>query len=335
MFKYSHAILGGTFDHLHKGHRKFLTEAFMNSERVTVGLASSELFQKKILPRSIQTYKARLEALTKFLKEKDFLPRANIIELDDIYGNALTESAIDAIFVTEHGKSNAKKINAERVRLNWNPLEIVEVTFELGSDSEVIASTSIRRGISDREGMAYKDYFNKDSDLLMPTYLRNELQNPLGKIIKNNEELNLETDKFVVAVGDATVSRLKRSNKIADISIFDYKTKRSDIESHVLAALPSVDRSFKNESGTISGTAALGVGDAILQSVKNGEKLGIKIDGEEDLLALPAILFAPLNSVVVYGLRDQGVVAVKVDEFEKERVLTDFLEKFKRVKSSS
>ena len=46
----------------------------------------------------------------------------------------------------------------------------------------------------------------------------------------------------------------------------------------------------------------------------------IKIQGEEDLLALPAILLAPLGSVVIYGQKDLGVVVVEVTEEKKEEV---------------
>ena len=40
----------------------------------------------------------------------------------------------------------------------------------------------------------------------------------------------------------------------------------------------------------------------------------IVVDGEEDLLALPAIALAPLTSVILYGQPDEGLVIVKVDE---------------------
>ena len=51
------------------------------------------------------------------------------------------------------------------------------------------------------------------------------------------------------------------------------------------------------------------------------------VKGEEDLLALPAILFAPLNSVVLYGQIDLGVVMVEVTE-EKKKGVEEILKKF-------
>ena len=39
----------------------------------------------------------------------------------------------------------------------------------------------------------------------------------------------------------------------------------------------------------------------------------IVVEGEEDLATLPAILYAPPGSVVVYGQPDEGSVLVKVN----------------------
>jgi hypothetical protein len=50
-------------------------------------------------------------------------------------------------------------------------------------------------------------------------------------------------------------------------------------------------------------------------------KRSLIIDGEEDLLTLPAILFAPLNVYIVYGQFEEGIVALPVTEDLKEKIL--------------
>ena len=40
----------------------------------------------------------------------------------------------------------------------------------------------------------------------------------------------------------------------------------------------------------------------------------IIVKGEEDLLVLPVVLFAPEKSVVIYGQPNEGLVIVKVNE---------------------
>jgi uncharacterized protein (UPF0218 family) len=57
-------------------------------------------------------------------------------------------------------------------------------------------------------------------------------------------------------------------------------------------------------------------------------KQTIVVAGEEDLLALPAILLAPLGAIVLYGQWDRGAILVKVNEEKKKEVL-GIVEKFR------
>ena len=50
---------------------------------------------------------------------------------------------------------------------------------------------------------------------------------------------------------------------------------------------------------------------AIREALRRGYT-AIRVDGEEDLLALPVILYADIGSVVLYGLPGRGVVAATV-----------------------
>ena len=52
--------------------------------------------------------------------------------------------------------------------------------------------------------------------------------------------------------------------------------------------------------------------DQIRDSLAGEERVKIVVEGEEDLATLPAILYAPPDSVVVYGQPDEGSVLVKV-----------------------
>jgi uncharacterized protein (UPF0218 family) len=58
----------------------------------------------------------------------------------------------------------------------------------------------------------------------------------------------------------------------------------------------------------------------------------IVVDGEEDLLTLAAVLFAPDKAFVVYGQPHEGVVVVKVTE-EKRAEAQELLDSMKRKKS--
>ncbi|MDO8269061.1 MAG: pantetheine-phosphate adenylyltransferase [Candidatus Levybacteria bacterium] len=336
-YKYKHAILGGTFDHMHIGHKQFLDYAFENSEKVTVGIATSTLFNTKILYSYIQSYDIRKNALEAYLRIKGYLDRARLIRLKDIYGNSLNDRAIDAIFVSESGVKNAELINKKRRENKFLPVEIVIVPLCNDSQGNAISATGIRIGVSDRNGDLFQNYFDKDFTLILPRELRKNLQKPFGKIAQNLEDskLNLE-NKFVIAIGDIVTANSIKSGLKPNIAIFDLMTKRKIIvEKSILNLLPTPEYNFPNKQGTINTNTALQIQKIINKSIFSGKKVGIQINGEEDLLTLPAILFAPLNAVILYGIKDIGMVIVKVTEHKKLLIRTQYLNKFIKLKLTS
>ena len=68
--------------------------------------------------------------------------------------------------------------------------------------------------------------------------------------------------------------------------------------------------------------------DSILSTklIKQNIDSLIVVDGEEDLLALPSILFAPINTHVLYGQPNAGLVIVSVTESLKVKVYDILIE---------
>ena len=319
MKQYKNAILGGTFDHFHLGHQKLIDTAFEKSELVTIGLATSELFQHKVLNNSIENYDEREAKLKKYLTEKGYLDNAKIIPISDIFGTTLTESNIDAIFATEENLKNVNLINQKRHAINFPELIVEIVPYVKDEQGENITSERIRKGEIDSNGLIYKNIFNKEI-LKLPENLREELHQPIGQVVKNTEEVlaYLKEKTLVIAVGDVIVNELKNKNEAPDISIIDFKTRRQemDIDANILGL------KVINEQGTISREAVRVFLKALDLYFQAGEKQMIIVEGEEDLLALPAILLSPLGAVVLYGQFDQGVVVNKVDEAKKAKILS-------------
>lgn len=129
---------------------------------------------------------------------------------------------------------------------------------------------------------------------------------------------------MIVAVGDIIVDALIKSGVDPDVKIIDFRSRREPIEDlHGLLITDSHGyqrKSFLNQPGTINLKTAEIIKDKIKNALYKGEKSWILIDGEEDLLALPAILFAPLNSLVLYGHWQLGIIAVVIDERIKNKV---------------
>lgn len=153
--------------------------------------------------------------------------------------------------------------------------------------------------------------------LLLPEELRLLLKRPLGKLYKGNGTECIEAmrdelhkAKKVAAIGDMTAFYLLTSSIIPDLAVVDNKTKRSQVPDHILQSLEhdSYKRiEVKNPPATLTKELI----ERIRDSLSSEERVKIVVDGEEDLATLPAILYAPPGSVVVYGQPDEGSVLVK------------------------
>ncbi len=76
----------------------------------------------------------------------------------------------------------------------------------------------------------------------------------------------------------------------------------------------------KNPPGTITWESVA----AIRRALSGSKPARVLVEGEEDLLVIPAILAAPMGATVYYGQPGEGVVLVHVDERTKasaERIL--------------
>ena len=67
---YKEIVLGGTFDHMHSGHRLLLAVSSLLCERrITVGLSEGPLLQRKILKELIEPFQKRKRNLQEFLND--------------------------------------------------------------------------------------------------------------------------------------------------------------------------------------------------------------------------------------------------------------------------
>lgn len=328
MRKFTHAVLGGTFDNLHKGHKFFIKSAFENSDKVTIGLTSQSYLQAKKGAENIFPYEERKKNLINFLTQENLINKVTIVEINDLFGITLQEKNIDAIFVTKDTISNAQKINKERERIHFPLLEIVTIEMIPDEMGKTISSTNIRRGTINDFGAYYISLFKKAKEYTLIDQCRNELKKPIGKIVENFTAHTLQ-DKFVIAVGDMVVYHLVSQGNIPNISIFDLISKRETIAEDIKKMLPVENILLPNRPGTINSYTALQLQEIIKDSYQKNIKKSIRIEGEEDLLTIPAILFAPLNSVVVYGLRDIGGIVVDVNLEIKKEIEDHYLPMFK------
>ncbi len=138
---------------------------------------------------------------------------------------------------------------------------------------------------------------------------------------------DLSNPTKVIAVGDIVTFNLLKAGLVPDISFVDDRTKRGPASDHIMHGTKHPrfkTATIENPPGTIT--------DGLLQEISKAmgsdHPVRIFVKGEEDLAALPAIAMAPLSSVVIYGLPDEGAVLVKVTE-SKKREIQSFLDRMK------
>jgi cytidyltransferase-like protein len=146
-------VLGGTFDHLHRGHRALLEAAFADAGRVKIGLTTDRFAasERKPFAGRVQSYAVRRRALGAFLRRRFRGRRWSIVALSDRWGGSV-EPGPDLLVVSTETRRAADLINRERQRRGLPPLRIRAVALVLAQDGRPIASRRIRAGTIDAEG---------------------------------------------------------------------------------------------------------------------------------------------------------------------------------------
>ncbi len=158
--------------------------------------------------------------------------------------------------------------------------------------------------------------------LRFPDPVRERLRRPLGKLLVGEPRevaeklswiIELENPLMVISVGDFVSRNLVAAGLRVDICVVDGRVKRKPIRDPEIPA--EAIEEVVNSPGTINLEAAERLHTLIWSGRPGRKKLVVR--GEEDLLALAAILSAPKGSLVIYGQPDKGAVVVKVDEESK------------------
>ena len=139
---------GGTFNVLHRGHRKLLETAIANGDVLAVGLMSDDYCRRHktvVLP-----YAERERALREFLDLKN--AQFTIAPLNVKEGSAPSDPELDVLVVSQETRSLGPKINDLRLRNGLRPVSIVVVPYVLAEDYRPISSTRVLDGEIDVEG---------------------------------------------------------------------------------------------------------------------------------------------------------------------------------------
>ncbi|KDN60400.1 putative cytidylyltransferase [Colletotrichum sublineola] len=164
---YSIVCLGGTFDHLHPGHKLLLTAAALllrvpvkdstTTCRLIVGITGDQLLTNKKYAELVQSWDERVRCVIDFLSslleldkgglKKKAGPVAGVmaqpgrveatfrdgaitvecVEIQDPFGPTITQEEMDVLVFSGETRSGGQAVNERRTALGWKPLKTYEV----------------------------------------------------------------------------------------------------------------------------------------------------------------------------------------------------------------
>ncbi|MFC6906029.1 GTP-dependent dephospho-CoA kinase family protein [Halalkalicoccus tibetensis] len=154
--------------------------------------------------------------------------------------------------------------------------------------------------------------------LTLPDELRGAFKDPMGPVETDAEVLSGDVSGPLIAVGDVVSYHFERIGHTPDVAVVDGLTERDAVEPEVADVLETSSArriTATNPAATLSESMLR----ALREALGSEEPVAIDVDGEEDLVVLPALVLAPEGASVVYGQPGEGMVHVEVDEGTKER----------------
>lgn len=165
--------VGGTFDHLHAGHKLLLTMTALvlspeptATRCLTIGITGDELLEKKNYREELEDFFERQCAVQRFLlgilelispahvlKHTQKVPKTEpfgrevhdilrsgvmikYVEIFDPYGPTVTDEAISALVLSAETRSGGQAVNDRRKEKGWPNLEVFEVGVLDSGDKE-------------------------------------------------------------------------------------------------------------------------------------------------------------------------------------------------------
>jgi inosine/xanthosine triphosphatase len=141
------AVLGGTFNIVHEGHKALIRKAFELSDEVVIGLSTDEFAAST--RKRVNPYYMRMKGLIFFIESMG--RHAEILPLPDQYGFTLTMEKCYLI-VSRETEKTGKQINKKRAAAGLEPLFVSVIDMVKNTKGAEIHATNILSGEYSRTG---------------------------------------------------------------------------------------------------------------------------------------------------------------------------------------
>ncbi|MFB6134342.1 MAG: GTP-dependent dephospho-CoA kinase family protein [Halanaeroarchaeum sp.] len=154
----------------------------------------------------------------------------------------------------------------------------------------------------------------------LPEEARESFKEPLGPVFEDAEALLESAEEPLIAVGDVVTYHLVDAGVLPRVSLVDGVTERSPVSDEVAEGVPAsaAEVTVENPAGALSADLIR----ALTRAIESSEPTLLRVEGEEDLAVLPAVLLAPGGASVVYGQPGEGMVLVRVTDARRDAVRT-------------
>ena len=135
--QYSVSAVGGTFDHMHDGHKILLSVAsFITKVKLIIGLTDQELLVNKKHKGLLESFDVRSKNVSQFLRVLKPGLNLEIIAIRDVCGPTGTVPDIEALIVSRETLAGGKFVNNTRSERGLSQLDIVVVNVLGGREED-------------------------------------------------------------------------------------------------------------------------------------------------------------------------------------------------------
>ncbi|GAA5991790.1 hypothetical protein JCM10908_001143 [Rhodotorula pacifica] len=138
---YPVVALGGTFDHLHSGHKILLTmAASITSRKLIVGVTDDALLGSKKYRHLLEPLSVRIQHVQNFIALVRPEIECDCVPLQDVYGPTANDPEIEALVVSDETRSGGEAISSLRASKGLSTLRVYCIS--LVADSTLSPSST-------------------------------------------------------------------------------------------------------------------------------------------------------------------------------------------------